>query len=161
MPPRAIPGNKKKTTTRSATTTLIMLFFPFLPTLLILSSLSATARPLGPLSSYQNTPRAASLSPPPHIPSQPYHSDLVLADRRSSFPPPHSSGPIDTTTRQSSKRFIMDADYASSSGPPAFLGKSSHKRADSLSDMIGTTEVGYGDIREELPPKSPAGLPSA
>lgn len=132
----------------------IMLFFPFLPTLLILS---ATARPLGP----PTTPRAASLSPPPHIPSQPYHSDLVLADRRSPFPPPRSSGPIDAPTRQSSKRFIMDADYASSSGPPAFLGKSSHKRADSLSDMTGTSEVGYGDVRQELPPKLATGLPSA
>lgn len=127
-----------------------MLFFPFLPTLLILCSLSATARPLGPSSSYQTTRRAASLSPPPHIPSQPYHSDLVLADRRSSFSP---SGPIDTATRQSFKRFIMDADYASSSGPPAFLGKSSHKR-DSLSDMTG-------HIRGELPPKVPTGSPSA
>jgi hypothetical protein len=147
---------KQKEITTPPLTTTIMLFFPFLSTLLIFCSLSAVAHPLGPSSRR----RATSQSPPPHIPSQPYRSDLVLAERRSSFSPLHSSGPIDTTTRRSFKRFIMDADYASSSSPPLW-GKSSHKRADSLSDMTGTTEVGYGDIHEQLPPELPAGFPSA
>jgi hypothetical protein len=144
--------NKKKSQPRHFTTTIIMLFFPFLSTLLIFCSLSARAHP-------QGRPRATSQSPPPHIPGQPYRSDLVLAERRSSPSPLHSSGPIDTTTRRYFKRFIMDADYASSSSQPLW-GKSSHKRADSLSSMTGTTEVGYGDIHEQFPPDLPTGFPS-
>ncbi len=124
----------------------IMLPFLFLPTFLILFSLSATARPL-------IYPRAPALSPPPaHVPSQPYHSDLVLADRRL-FSPPHSSGPIDAGTSRSLRRFIMDADYAHGSSQPAFQGTSSRKREDSLSDTLGSTTIGYDDLHEEFPPK--------
>jgi hypothetical protein len=36
------------------------------------------------------------------------------------------------------KRFIMDADYATGSGPPVFLGKSPHKRRDPLSSRFGS-----------------------
>ena len=143
-----------------------MLFSLFLPTLLILLSASATARPLGlsPSEDHQTLRRAASLSPPPaaRFPSQPNHSDPAAAPGRKSFSPPYSSGTIDTTTHRSSKRFIMDADYAAAgSSSPAFRGKSSRKRGDSLSDLTGSTTVGYKDLHEEFPPKLPSGSSSA
>ena len=122
----------------------IHIMLPFL--FLILFSLSATARPL-------IYPRAPALSPPPaHVPSQPYHSDLVLADRRL-FSPPRSSGPIDAGTSRSLRRFIMGADYAHGSSQPASQGTSSRKRENSLSDTLGSTTIGYNDLHEELPPK--------
>ena len=144
--------------------TFIMLFSLFLSTLLILLSPSATARPLGltPSEDHQSMRRAASLSPPPaaHFPGQPYHSDSA-APGRESFPPPYSSGTIDAPTHRSFKRFIMDADYAAGSSSPPFMGKSSRKRADSLSDLTGSTTVGYKDFHEEFPPKLPSRSSSA
>jgi hypothetical protein len=47
------------------------------------------------------------------------------------------------------KRFIMGADYASSSAP--FLGKSSHKRDDPLSGVLGSTTLHTSDLEEESP----------
>lgn len=48
------------------------------------------------------------------------------------------------------RRFIMGADYASSSGP--FLGKSSHKRQDPISNTLGSTTNG---LTGDFPPKLP------
>lgn len=147
--------------------TFIMLFSLFLPPLLILLSASATARPLwlSPSEDHQTTlRRAASLSPPPaaHFPSQPNHSDPAAAPGRKPFSPPYSSETIDTTAHRSFKRFIMDADYAAAgSSSPAFRGKSSRKRGDSLSDLTGSTTVGYKDLHEEFPPKLPSRSSSA
>ena len=146
--------------------TFIMLFSLFIPTLLILLSASATPLPLrlDPSSSedHQSLRRAPSFSTPPaaHFPSQPYHSDdLAAAPGRKSLLPPYSSGTIET--HRSPKRFIMDADYAASSSSPAFRGKSSRKRGDSLSDLTGSTTVGYKNFQGEFPPKLPSRSSSA
>jgi hypothetical protein len=46
--------------------------------------------------------------------------------------------PADLLKLASLKRFIMDADYATGSGPPVFLGKSPHNRGDPLSSRFGS-----------------------
>ncbi|KAH9998477.1 hypothetical protein BJV74DRAFT_824705 [Russula compacta] len=126
-----------------------MLLSLILPTFFILLSLSSvTPRPIGPSSIYQ--PRSTAPASP-HV--QLYHRDLTLAERSLSPPPP--SGPRDATTRRPFRRFIMGADYASGSGPPAFLSKSTHKRQDdSLGNMAGSTAVQFDGIKEEVPPKA-------
>ena len=45
-------------------------------------------------------------------------------------------------------RFIMDADYASGSGPPAFFGKSPHKRQLPLSNSLDSTPLPINDPEE-------------
>ena len=58
-------------------------------------------------------------------------------------------------------RFIMGADYASSSGP--FLGKSSHKRQEPLFDTLGspTTTLRANDLKGQIPPNlSPGSAPT-
>jgi hypothetical protein len=101
---------------------------------LIFLSLSVAAIPLGPPAIGQ-TPRLPSLLPPdlPALPEQ------LLK----SFPLPLPKSKV-------FGRFIMGADYASSSGP--FLGKSSHKRQDPLFGALGST-LRANDVKEELPPK--------
>ncbi|KAH9961272.1 hypothetical protein BC827DRAFT_1203559 [Russula dissimulans] len=127
------------------------------PSLLLstLFVLSATARPLGP-SPIDPTPREPRLTPSlAH--TQPRRPHLALAGRRL---PSSSVGsePLHRVTHQISRRFIMDADYASRSGPPGLWSKSSHKRASppDLPGMLGTTELGYQDLHEEFPPTLPA-----
>jgi len=111
------------------------------------------ARPLSP-SIIDRIPREPRLTPSSaYIQSRRQH--LALAERRLPSPPV-GSGSAERVTHQVSQRFIMDADYASGSGPPGFWGKSSHKRAPppKLSGMLGTTELSYQDLHEELPPKA-------
>lgn len=56
----------------------------------------------------------------------------------------------------------MGADYASGSGPPAFLSKSSRKRRDnSLGDMTGATTLQLDSLKQEIPPKDLARSTSA
>ena len=47
-------------------------------------------------------------------------------------------------------RFIMDADYASGSGPPAFFGKSPHKREGPLPIPLDTPHLPLDDAEEEI-----------
>ena len=47
-------------------------------------------------------------------------------------------------------RFIMDADYASGSGPPAFFGKSPHKREGPLPIPLDTPHLPLDDADEEI-----------
>lgn len=60
------------------------------------------------------------------------------------------------------RRFIMGADYASSSGP--FLGKSPHKRQDPqdpLSGTLGSTALRANGLKDELSPNlSPRSAPT-
>lgn len=55
-------------------------------------------------------------------------------------------------------RFIMGADYASSSGP--FLGKSTHKRQDTLSGVLGSSTLRADDLKEGIPPNLSPGSTS-
>jgi hypothetical protein len=116
-----------------------------LPTFLIFVSLSVAAIPLGP----------RAIGQTPHIRGLPLISDL-----------PALPGPakqlLDSLPLPKPKilrRFIMGADYASSSGP--FLGKSSHKREDPLSSTLGSTTLRANDLTEEFPPNlSPRSTPT-
>ncbi|KAI9432146.1 hypothetical protein F5148DRAFT_1295841 [Russula earlei] len=124
--------------------------------LLSLFVLSVTARPLRPSAS-DHTPRSSLLSPSPaHVPPPRRHADLANADRRLPSPPLTSKS-VGRTPRQSSRRFIMAADYASASDPPALSSKWSHKRADgSLSGLLGSTDLRYNNFHQELPRKLPS-----
>jgi hypothetical protein len=122
--------------------TLIMLVV--LPTFLIFVSLSVAAIPLGPRPNGQT----------PHIRSGlPLLSDGLPnpADLLKGLPIP---------SPKILKRFIMGADYASSSGP--FLGKSSHKRQDPLSGALGSTTTTLPNgLKEQFPPNlSPGSAPT-
>ncbi len=113
--------------------TFIMLF---LPTFLIFVALSVSAIPLRPRANGQS-PDLTSLIP----------ANLSPARLFDSLPKPNKL----------LGRFIMGADYASSSGP--FLGKSPHKREGPISDTLGSLSA--NDLGEELPPKlSPGSTPT-
>jgi hypothetical protein len=105
-----------------------------LSTLLIFLSLSVAAIPLGPHSTRQ-IPKFSPLKdlPLPALPALPILDSLPKPEKLLG-------------------RFIMDADYSSGSSPPAFFGKSPHKRADPLSNMFGPTTLRYNDVKEEIPP---------
>jgi hypothetical protein len=109
-----------------------------LPTFLIFVSLSVAAIPLGPRANGQ-TPHIRRLIPQglPDIANPERLLHVLPLPSLPSLPSPNIL-----------RRFIMGADYASSSGP--FLGKSSHKRQDPLSGALGSTA---NDLTEELPPK--------
>lgn len=103
-------------------TLIIMLL---LSAFLIFFSLSVAAIPLGPRS--------------PSIPGLPV-AGLPALDGLPGLdglpvPPVPATGLLKAITL---KRFIMDADYATGSGPPVFLGKSPHKRRDPLSSRFGS-----------------------
>lgn len=107
-----------------------------LPTFLIFLSLSVGAIPLGPRANRQT----------PHIRGLPLISN-ALPD---ALPAPAKQLLESLPTPKILRRFIMGADYASSSGP--FLGKSSHKREDPLSSALGSTALRANDLKEEFPP---------
>lgn len=117
-------------------------------TFLIFLALSVAAIPLGPRSSRQ-TPRSPSLIPEDLTQGLPLHP----ADLFNSFPLPLPK-PVDPKALIG--RFIMDADYSSGSSPPAFFGKSPHKRADPLSNVFSPTTLRYNDVKEEIPPPNVA-----
>ena len=96
-----------------------------LPTLLILFTLSVAAIPLGSRANGQT----------PHIQGLP---DLPLPDL-SDAAGILGALPIPSLAKKPSirRRFIMGADYATSSGP--FLSKSSHKRQGPVSESQGST----------------------
>ncbi|KAI0298533.1 hypothetical protein BC826DRAFT_997883 [Russula brevipes] len=137
------PQNKKTCSTTlqptSHNNTLIMLPSTFL--IFLSLSLAVAARPQSSSSIHQSPRAAPQTAPPAH--GQPFQSDIVSKRRLSPPPPPK---PIGLVTRQFSKRFIMNADYASGSNSPVSPGKSSLKRDDPLSDMVGTATVGEQDI---------------
>jgi hypothetical protein len=109
-------------------------------------SLAVAARPRTPSSVHQSPRAAPQTAPLAH--GQPFQSDII-SRRGLSSPPPPQPKPIGLVTRQFSKRFIMNADYASGSNSPVSPvspGKSSHKRNDPLSDVFGTATVGEQNI---------------
>lgn len=108
-----------------------------LPAFFVIVSLSVAAIPLGPRA---NTP---NIGLPSLIPAE--LTDTVPAKQLFNLIP---KGP------NLLQRFIMGADYASSSGP--FLGKSSHKRQeDALSGTLSSTPLrGNGLIPPNLSPGS-------
>jgi hypothetical protein len=112
-----------------------------LPTFLIFVSLSVAAIPLG-LRTNGQTPhiRGIPATLPPPLP------DLAKALPVSPEQLLHSL-PLPLPNSKVLRRFIMGADYASSSGP--FLGKSSHKRQDPLSGVLRSTPLGANDMKEE------------
>jgi len=102
-----------------------------LPTLLIFVSLSVAAIPLGPTANGQT----------PHIRRIP--SIIPISDLTKALPVPGLDKIL--------PRFIMGADYASSSGP--FLGKSSHKRQVPISGPLSSATQSANDLTEDFPPK--------
>jgi hypothetical protein len=111
-----------------------------LPTFLIFVSLSVAAIPLGPRPNGQTPHIPRGL--PAGLPDLPFANSLPVSPAQLLKLGP----PIPKILR----RFIMGADYASSSGP--FLGKSSHKRQDPLSGTLGSTTLRANDLKEEIPP---------
>jgi hypothetical protein len=91
----------------------MLILYPFL----IFLSLSVAAIPLSPRSPVPNGLPSLSSLPLGSLPALPALPDL-----------PAAAGLLSPFTNI--KRFIMDADYATGSGPPPFFGKSPHKRAD-------------------------------
>jgi hypothetical protein len=126
--------------------TLIMLL---LPTFLIFVSLSVAAIPLGPSPNGQT----------PHIRRIP---SVIPAGLTKSLPPP--AGDLLPSLAKILPRFIMGADYASSSGP--FLGKSPHKRQVPISGPLGSGPLGpatqsAADLTDDFPPRlSPGSTPT-
>lgn len=87
------------------------------------------------------------------IPLSPNHQsprDLPLGD---TLPLDDPTAVTDGLVGSVLRRFIMDADYASSPSPPTFFGKSPHKRADPLSNPFGPTTLRYNDVEEEIKPQ--------
>lgn len=124
-----------------------------LPTFLIFVSLSVAAIPL--LGSRPNgqAPHFRRFLPA-GLPALPL-PDLPLAG----LPPPANQILGVLPQRKILRRFIMGADYASSSGP--FLGKSPHKRQDPLFGTLGSTTQGASDLKDELSPNlSPMSAPT-
>jgi hypothetical protein len=118
-----------------------------LPTFLIFVSLSVAAIPLASRANGQ-TPHIRRI--PSLIPA----GLPDLANLPAQLPPPAGQlfGVVPSlASPKFLRRFIMGADYASSSGP--FLGKSSHKRQDPLSGALGSTALHASDLTEEFPPK--------
>ena len=119
-----------------------------IPTFLIFVSLSVAAIPLSPpaIGQTPDISRIPSLIPVP----------AGLPDLHKALP----AELLKSLTRPKIlERFIMGADYASSSGP--FLGKSSHKRQDPLSGTLGSTTLRANDLKGELPPNlSPGSTPT-
>ncbi len=103
-------------------------------TFLIFVSLSVAATPLLGPNAIGQTPRLPSLIPA-DLPALPAAERLL------------DSLPL--TKSKVLGRFIMGADYASSSGP--FLGKSSHKREDPLFSTLGSTPL--SGVNDVVPPK--------
>jgi len=101
----------------------------------IFLSLSVAAIPLGPHSTRQSPSLMKGLPALPALPALPLPDPAQLLQ-----------------TGKLLGRFIMDADYSSGSSPPAFFGKSPHKRADPLSNMFDSTTLRYNDVKEEIPP---------
>ncbi|KAN0114130.1 hypothetical protein V8E52_007106 [Russula decolorans] len=112
-----------------------------LPTFLIFVSLSVAAIPLGPSANGQ-TPHIRRISSliPAGLPNLPIPNAL----------PPPAGQLLKSLEPKLLGRFIMGADYASSSGP--FLGKSPHKRQDPLSGILGSTALPASDLKEGLSP---------
>jgi hypothetical protein len=115
-----------------------------LPTFLIFVSLSVAAIPLASRANRQT----------PHIRRIPSLGLPDLSNLPAQLPPP--AGQLfrvvpSLASPKFLRRFIMGADYASSSGP--FLSKSSHKRQDPLSGALGSTALHASDLTEEFPPK--------
>jgi hypothetical protein len=118
-----------------------------LPTFFILVSLSVAAIPLGSRANGQ----------PPHI-GLPSLIPANLPDLPKALPASLLKS-LPLAKPEIFRRFIMGADYASSSGP--FWGKSSHKRQDPLSGALGSTTLRANDLKEELPPNlSPGSTPT-
>jgi hypothetical protein len=117
-----------------------------LPTFLIFVSLSVAAIPL--LGSRPN--------------GQPPHIRRLLPAGLPDLPLPAPAKQLlhgVLTKRKFLRRFIMGADYASSSGP--FLGKSPHKRQDPISETLGSTALRASDLKDELSPNlSPRSAPT-
>jgi hypothetical protein len=119
-----------------------------LPTFLIFVSLSVAAIPLGPRANGQI----------PHIRDLPALIPNIPNALPDALPAP-AKQLLKSLPTKILRRFIMGADYASSSGP--FLGKSSHKREDPLSGALGSTTLRANDLKEELPPNlSPRSTPT-
>jgi hypothetical protein len=133
-----------------------------LPTFLIFVSLSVAAIPLGPRP-IGHTPHIRNGLPAglPGLPAGlPGPAGLANPASLTKIIP---GGLFEELPLAGSKllgRFIMGADYASSSGP--FLGKSSHKRQDPLSGALGsaTTTLPNG-LTDQFPPNlSPGSAPT-
>lgn len=116
-----------------------------LPTFLIFVSLSVAAIPLGPRANGQ-IPQIAGL--PSIIPAG--LTNALPTDPTKLF----KSLPI-ISKRSLLRRFIMGADYASSSGP--FLRKSSHKRQGPLFGSLSPSTLSANDLKEQIAPNSSPG----
>jgi hypothetical protein len=124
----------------------------FLSAVLIFVSLSVAAIPLSP---NHQSPRSPS-SPLDSLPlsSLPLPAGLPLLDstellKLGKKKPKPAYG---YSKKNVFGRFIMDADYASGSGPPAFFGKSPHKRDGPLSIPFDTPPLPFNDAEEDITP---------